>query len=119
MKTQNTDKTAGASQNRVKRVRKTLSERLVGAVFEGDSSAFKTPSKSLDTTTASYWKRQATQAQAQRDELLAALRPFARLLQGHHRRMADDTPVFAINDATITHRDLRRAQAAIAKAAAK
>lgn len=49
----------------------------------------------------------------QRDELLGALIPFARLLQPHNCKGADYLPIFAINDAIITKGDLRKANSAI------
>ena len=52
----------------------------------------------------------------QRDELAAALMPFALLLQPHNDKGADYLPVFAINDAAITLGDLRRANAALTRA---
>jgi len=51
--------------------------------------------------------------EAQRDELLAAIAPFAALLQEHNSTGPDDQPIFGINSATITRGDLRRARAAI------
>lgn len=49
-------------------------------------------------------------------DLLAALRPFAALLQSHHDHRDDGEHVFGINGVTFTVGDLRRAAAAIAKA---
>lgn len=52
-----------------------------------------------------------------RDELAAALRPFAALLQKHHEGIdyPDDRPIFGINDALITVGSLRRACALLAR----
>lgn len=55
----------------------------------------------------------------ERDRLRDALRPFVALLQTHNdlderlRSRHPSTPVFGINDATITVGDLRRARAAL------
>ena len=49
----------------------------------------------------------------QRDEAIAALRPFAALIADHHDRMPDDQPLFFINSNGFTVGDLRKANAAI------
>ena len=48
----------------------------------------------------------------ERNELVAALRPFAALLQEHNNKpeRSGGTPIFAINDAVITLHDLREAR---------
>jgi hypothetical protein len=49
-------------------------------------------------------------------ELYEAMEPFAALLKPHMKKIGDEIPVFQIDDAIITAGDLRRANAALAKA---
>lgn len=52
--------------------------------------------------------------EAERDELLAALEPFAAMLPDHYEDASDDKRIFSICDKGFTVGDLRRAVAAIA-----
>lgn len=47
------------------------------------------------------------------EQLAAALRPFAVLLQAHHEELPNERQVFGINGRNITVGDLRRAAAAL------
>lgn len=48
-------------------------------------------------------------------DLVETVGPFDCLLQDHHERHADDTPLFAVNGAQITFGDLRKLRAALQK----
>jgi hypothetical protein len=82
-----------------------MRERLVG-----DGCQACNPQMTIDCLV-----EQLADIATQRDELLAALKPFAALLQPHNAAGLSTTPIFGINDATITRGDLIEAARVVAK----
>ena len=86
------------------------------ALLLADDMSLSYHSQTQKNEIATELRRQHTeieQLKAERDALLAALRPFAALYGEHHKRMLDDLPIFGMNDSTFTVGDMRRANAAI------
>lgn len=79
-------------------------DRLAGSVFaRGNDSMME----------------EAFSARAAMQAVLEAAAPFERLLQAHHERERDETPLFAVNGELITFGQLRRLRAALTEAGVK
>lgn len=86
------------------------------AVINGDFQQTGEITKQLDRLNAenAALNDYCAKVEKQRDTLLAALEPFARLLAEHHVSRPDNSPIFQINENKFTVGDVRRASAAIA-----